>query len=561
MDAYLKNGQVVNVYTGEVLKWDVGIAGDRIVYVGPAMEISSPRTQIIDAAGDYLLPGFFDAHAHADLFYNPFTYADFVATRGTTGFFNDGHDLANALGARPYLEMMSGLAAGKLSIYTGVPVTSPPFPGIEGDELWTAKDIELALEYDNVLSVSEVTPYLRLLQGDDTLHQRLLLAKLQGRLIEGHTTGANLEKLNKLATAGVTSCHESLNSEDVINRMRLGFYVMLRHGSIRRDLPRFMEAIRMLQSYDTSRVMLVSDGIFPDHLLAWGNLDWLVKEAIHHGIEPIRAIQMVTINPARYFRMDHLLGGIAPGRLAHVLMVSSLQHPTPRLVMAKGKIVAREGRLVEAISTAPGWETSGRRFKLDPLTNDVFKISSHDGLSCIPVIKITDQTVTEREDLKIPAAGGFYQPAGDILQVALFERSGRRMGKGFVRGFCPNLGGIATTIAHETHGLLVLGQNTDDMALAANDVLHMGGGIALVQSGEFKARVPLAVGGITSHKGVPDLARDIRQLHQVLRRLGCVLQYPLWTLGFLSFTSVLRLRITVSGVFDVKHGKIVYNPR
>jgi adenine deaminase len=552
------NGRIVNVYSGEILKQDVVVSEERIVYVGPLGRIPDPGIRVIDLQGDFLIPGFFDAHAHADLFYNPCSYANEVAPRGTTAFFNDGHDLANTLGATRYLKMMAKIADSFLNIYAGVPATSPPYPGVEGEELWSEEDLHRALTFENVISLSETTPYLRIVRGDATLRKKFDLAARKGRLVEGHTTSASLEKLNALAYAGVTSCHESLSTQDVLTRVRLGYYVMLRHGSIRRDLPHLADAVKNLEAFDTSRIMLVSDGIFPDHLIAWGNMDWIVSEAIACGIGPVRALQMVTINPARYFRLDHVLGGIAPGRLANVLVVTSLERPSPRLVMAKGKIVAEAGELSVPGLAVPKPELGDRPFRLGNVDSEMFKMPYRSGFSRIPIIKIINQTVTEKQEDTVPVKDGFYWPQGETLFVCLMSRDGTKIGKGFVRGFCDGLGGLASSVAHETHGLLVLGQRAEDMACAAKDVLAMGGGVSTVQNGEVKARIPLAIGGICSTESVGTLAGEIEAFHRVLKTEGCRLEYPLWTLGFLSFTSILRVRITYNGVYDVKLGEIIF---
>lgn len=557
-DRCIVNGKVVNVYTGEIIEQLVGIRGERIIYVGGARKCIGSETQILDACGDYVIPGFFDAHAHADLYCNPIAYAGCVAARGTTGFFNDGHDLANALGPAHYLEFMSALQDTPFSVLTGVPATSPPYPGIEGGELWSDKDILKAASLDWVVSLSEISPYPRILRGDDALMKRIALARKAGMLAEGHTTGANEDKLNALAAAGITSCHESLSSRDVMERMRLGYYVMLRQGSIRRDLPNLVDAVKQLEKFDTSRTMLVTDGIFPDHLISWGNMDWAVKSAVENGIAPIRAIQMATINPARYFGLDATMGSIAPGRAANILLVRSLENPFPRLVMAKGTLVAEDGDLKLQEFPMPQANLGGRPFKRDNILRQRFKISSR-GLSArVPAIGIVNQTVTERIDVDVPSQQGFYEPGGDVLAAFLVTRDGSRMGRGFIKGFCPGLGGLASSISHETHGLLVLGQKEEDMRLAANEVLAMKGGIVISQGGRILSRLDLPIGGVCSARPVSQLAGEIIQMHSLLRQMGCSLEYPLWTLGFLSFTSVLGPRITYSGTYDVRSGNIIF---
>jgi len=557
-DHFLVNGRVVNVYSGEILEQNIAVKGDTIVYVGTSRHLIGSNTRVIDCRENTVVPGYFDPHAHADLFCNPWSYCDFVVTRGTTAMFNDGHDLANALGPNTYLKLMNRMDRSPVCFYTGVPAASPPYPGPEGEELWTEQDLESAFHLDTVIALSEITPFPRILSGDPTLMKKLSLARLHHRLIEGHTTGANPDKLNILALAGVTSCHESLTSQDVIDRVRLGYYVMLRHGSIRKELQRLNTAVHTLESYDLSRVMLTTDGIFPDHLMEWGNMDWVAAQAVAHGIDPVRAIQMATLNPARYFRLDHLLGGIAPGRLANLQLVENLEAPTPYWVMAKGRAVAENGKLIIESSADSGIPAGDRPFTIGYLEPDTFRVPVRGSSAAVPVITVVNQTVTGRQDINIDINKGFYSPQGDILNIFLISRDGSRMGKGFVKGFGKSIDGVATTVAHETHGLMVLGQDKNDMAMAAQEVLNMNGGMVLVMNGRVVCTLALPFGGIASAKAVPELAREIKTFNASLKELGCPGDYPVWTMGFLSFTSVLRFRITYDGVYDVKERRIIF---
>ncbi len=557
-DRIIENGRLVNVYTGEIMDADVAVLGETILHVGDCSSLAGPGTAVFDAGGEFLVPGFFDAHAHMDLFYGPFAYADYVLTRGTTNLFNDGHDLAAAMGVDAFLDIFERLQAGVMTVLTGAPAATPPYPGVEGEELWSLGDFQKAIGRDFVASVSETVSYLRIVERDPSLLERFAIAKAQGKLIEGHTTGATWDRLNVLAYEGVLSCHEALNAKDVLNRLRLGFYVMLRHGSIRQDMDRYMYALRKVQGFDLSRVMLVSDGIFADHLLEWGNMDWVVSEAVRCGLDPVRAIQMATLNPARYFRLDHRVGAIAPGRLAHILVVPALENPTPRVVFSKGVLAAEEGRLtIDGFPQAEP-EQGSRPFVFEPPEEEAFRIEQGKHTGAVPVITIVDRTVTGREDLEIPVKGGIYDPPRHILQAFLMSRDGKRIGKGLVKGFANGLGGLASTVAHDTHGLLVVGHDPRDMAKAAQDALKPGGGVSLVHNGDLLARVPLPMAGICSIRSVPELAREIRQLNQAVRSIGSDLDNPMWTLVFLSFTSVLHLRLTYAGVYDVRRGEVVF---
>ncbi len=557
-DKVIENGRVVNVYTGEILDSEVAVSGDKIMFVGSCNHLLAPETAVFDAKGDFLVPGFFDAHAHMDLFFHPFAYARHVLARGTTCLFNDGHDLASAMGVDGFLDLFRRLQGGVMTILSGAPAATPPYPGVEGEDLWSTVDFERAMNQDFIFSVSEIASYLRIVDRDPSLLERFRIAQGKGKLIEGHTTGANWERLNAVAHSGVLSCHESLNAEDVINRLRLGFHVMLRHGSIRQDMGKYMEAVHSVEGFDTSRIMLVSDGIFADHLVEWGNMDWVLSEAVRFGLNPVRAIQMVTLNPARYFRLDHRLGAIAPGRLANILVVPNLENPAPRMVFSKGVLAAEEGRLKVNDLPEASPETGSRPFVIEGINEKIFQIQERPGKGAVPVITILDRTVTGREDLEIPVIDGHYQPPEDILKAFLITRDGSRTGKGLVKGFARGLGGLASTVAHDTHGLLVLGHDPVDMAAAAKDALKQGGGVSLVQGGKVLARIPLPVAGVCSIESVPELAEEVRVLNRTVQSLGSDLDNPLWSLVFLSFTSILHLRLTYGGVYDVRRGEIIF---
>ena len=557
-DTIIQNGRVVNVFSGEILKADVTVRDGRILHVGDSSAAGLTSASRYDAEGDFLIPGFFDGHAHMDLFYNPFAYARCVLARGTTCIFNDGHDLAAALGVDAFLAIIQSLQHGPMTIKSGAPAATPPYPEVEGQDLWSTADFRKAMACEDILSVSETVAYLRIVNRDPILMERFAIARTMGKLVEGHTTGANWERLNALAYGGVLSCHEALNSADVTSRLRLGFYVMLRHGSIRQDMPKYIEAVHAAEAFDTSRIMLVSDGIFADHLIERGNMDWVVAEAVRCGIDPVRAIQMATLNPARYFRLDHEVGAIAPGRLAHVLVTASLEKPTPRLVFAKGSLVAEEGRLLTDAYQKVDPVVGSRPFEIGHIHPDHFRIAERTGLATVPVITIVNRTVTGSEEIVLPVRNGFYTPPEDILPAFLISRDGRKTGQGFVKGFPRGLGGLASTVSHDTHGLLVLGSDPSDMALAAGEALKSGGGAVFTQNGEIRAGIPLPLGGHCSLKSVPELAAEIRHLNREIQSLGTDLDNPLWTLVFLTFTSVLQLRLTYAGVYDVRRRKIVF---
>jgi adenine deaminase len=559
-DQYIKGGRVLNIYTGELLKENVAVHGDRIAYVGLSEKMIGKKTRIWEAQGKILVPGYMDPHAHTDLFYNPAAFSEQVVQTGTTSVFSDMHDLANALGLSGVLQVLRDAPQYPISFYMGVPSSSPPFPRFEGKEVFQVKEVLGLLKRPETLGLSELTAFVRILDKDPRLLKILDKARTLGKTVEGHTTGVNHDKLNALINAGLTSCHEAITAEDVKKRLRLGLYVMCRGGSIRNDLPQLMKAVRDLSDYDTSRIMLTPDGLFPGEMARFGYLDYVIRQVIQLGIDPVRAFQLVTINPARYFKLDQEQGAIAPGRRADILFLKTLTEPTPVSVISKGKWALRERRrAIPGLSSFPPG-TYDHPFSLARLLPEYFrfKVSTQKSL---PIIAISDKTLTRRVDRLVQDPSGFVQanPEEDLAKIALIPRQDDRAGMGLVSGFGAKIGAIASSIAHETHSLMVLGFNDQDMALAVNQVVEMKGGIVIVDEGKILSLLSLPIGGIMSPLKIPRLAGELDRIAKSLKGRGCTLEDPLWTLGFLSFTSLIELRITFSGVYEVKTGKILYN--
>lgn len=560
-DYYVANGRVVNVYSGEVIEGNVAISGERIAYVGPSATMVGSKTEVVDAGGDYIVPGFFDPHGHADLLYNPATFSDRVVVTGTTAVFADNHDLANALGLKGLRRILRDSKSYPLKFFTGVPAVSPPFPNIEGEDSYPLEDVSDLLREEAALAISEVTSFVRLIKADRMLLAKIALARNWEKKVEGHTVGASYDRLNAIINGGITSCHESIKPEDVLNRVRLGLYVMLRHGSIRSDLRYLSEALRECQGMSSNRVMLTTDSVFVEDLINRGYMDYLVSEAITYGIEPIEAIRMVTLNPATYFCLDGDLGGIAPSRFADISIVKDLRKPTPRLVMEGGRIVAREGELTVDPSPIPSVGLGDRPLTLGKIDEDLFRVPYRGkGKLTVPVIHIVDKTVTERRDAELAVRDGALQsdPSRDVLKIILIQRNGKRRGAGFLSGFGGKIGAIASSIAHDTHNVMVIGGDDRDMAIALGRVVRIKGGIVLVCGGRVVHELGLPIGGTMSPLPMRQLAREVGKLKGVFKDFGCPLEDPIWTMGFLSFTGVVEVRITLSGVYDVKQGRVIF---
>lgn len=556
-DLIVKDADILDVFSGSVFKGNILVYKSWIAYVGEREPLIGNKTTIIDAKGYVAVPGYIDAHGHADLFYNPSSFGDFVVTRGATTIFSDGHDMINSIGVGGFIEVLKTSDKFAVKFLWGVPAAYPPYPEIEGGELFSFHDIwKLFTNYRECVSISELSPYVRILDNEDSILEKILLARSLSKNVEGHTLGASYDKLNTLAAAGITSCHESIRESDLRNRVRLGLYTMVRHSSIRSD---FEKLCPVMNELPKDSMMLVSDGIFAGDLLEKGYMDFVIKEAVNFGLDPIDAIKMSTLNPARYFRMEGEVGSITPGRIADILLLEDLRKPTPAKVIERGRLAAEEGALIVKSTPFPEIGNVYNPFVFKNIEQHELSIEWK-GEETIPVIDVVDRTVTRRVDVPVLPDAKLIMPQKehDIRKILYTRREKKKWGRGFVRGIGADIGGIASTVAHETHGLLVTGFDDADMQLAANTVLNIGGGIVLTDKGRVLYTLPLPSGAIMSSLSIGELAEELRKGNKVFRERGSKLDDPLWTICFLTFTSIVELRITVSGVYDVKKGRIIF---
>lgn len=563
-DLLVRNGSVVNVFTGEIIEANVAISGNRIAHVGYSVPVNECDTRIIDAQGAFVVPGFIDAHCHPDLFSNPAAFSDWVITCGTTTILVDAQDMCNSFGMHGLKEVMLESEHYPLRMFFLAPAVTPPFPGVEGDEVFDVVELNELLKLKRVLGIAEITSYMRLVNGDVGLLMKTALARNAGKLVEGHTSGASFEKLNVLVAAGLTSCHESVSVDDVLQRLRLGLYTMVRCGSIRCELARIAPILGDPRLKGSNRLILTPDGLFADHITEYGYMDYVICNAIKLGVDPIQAIQMSTINPALYLGMDHDLGAIAPGYLADIVVVESIEEPKPVTVIQDGKIVFTGGEATFESSPVLKIKDEGKPFSMKEALPEMFNVKAPiDKRRGIPVIRVVDKTITRREDIFLPIRDGYVEadPERDVFKVAVFLRSGKMYNCGFVKGLGLGVDAISSSACHEIQEPLVVGRNDGAMVIALNRLLELKGGVVLVKSDRIIHELRLPIGGTMSSKSLPETAKDLISTKEVFMSLGCTLEEPLWTIGFLPFSALPDLRITVSGVYDVKKGRIVFDSK
>jgi adenine deaminase len=566
-DLYLYNARLVNVYSGEILEGqDLAICEGRVGYVGPPNEKLNPGRDTLDIGGSYLIPGFVDAHAHVDFFANPVSLTPHLLATGTTAVMADPHEAVGALGSRGLEALVTMTKGLPLKFFFSVPVATPPLPELEGPPVLSTEEVESWLSRPEMRAISEVTPWVRVVSCDEDLLRKFEIAEHHEKRIEGHTTGASLQKLSALVAAGLTSCHEAINAEEARDRLRLGLHVMLRQGSIREDLDRLLDLITHEAGVDTSRVMLTPDWMDPPAILSQGYMDGLVRAAIEGGVPPVVAVQMATLNPARYLGLDTQIGGLGPGRLADAVVIDDLEEMRPRLVIADGKVVARDGEYVgeelPLLADVLSLPWLPHRVIPGELTAEDFQVESPvpDSWTTVPAMRVVDKTITERLDVRMPVRDGRIQlpEESDVLKAALWNAELPGFRVAFLTGFGAAVGGLASSLAHEPHRPLVIGRREVDMALALNRMRELRGGIVLAHEGKVRSEIPLPIGGLMSLEPLEGLASQIDSLNGLLRQMGCSLESPVFTIGFLTFSTLPWVRLTPDGVRDVRSGRIIW---
>ena len=562
-DLVIKNGTLVNVYTGELVEnVNVAVKGDRIAHIGNKIDhVIGDHTEVIDAKGNYLVPGFLDGHVHIESsMLLPSEFAKAVLPHGTTAVFADPHEIANVLGLKGIKLMLEDSKDLPLKVYIAIPSCVPAsFPEFEtaGASIGP-KEVEEVLQWENVVALAEMMNYPGVLMGDDKVHGEIQVTLKHGKVVEGHYADPELdEKLSAYIAAGITSCHESTRRIDALERARRGIWAMIREGSAWHDLEEVIKAVTE-RRIDTRRIILVTDDRHPEDILVEGHIDHVVRRAIQEGVDPITAIQMVTVNTAEHYKVDLDVGGIAPAKFADILIVEDLAKVKISTVIANGKVVAKDGKLVVDIKRkeVPEWATKTMNVKRKLTPEDfVIKAPIKEGTVKAHVVQVIEAKVTTKHLIEeIPVVNYELKPRieDDIAKAAVIERhhASGDMGIGLVKGFGFKEGAIASTVAHDSHNLLVAGVDEEDMAFAANKLIDVGGGMIVVRNQEILGLVELPVAGLMSTEDVETVSEKVRKLAEGWRQIGRKMVSPFMTMALLSLSVLPELRITDQGIID-----------
>jgi adenine deaminase len=545
-DLYVHGGTLLNVYTGEIYPANVATLGERIAYVGLREDMVGPRTTTLDAAGRILVPGYVDPHVHPAHIVTPSGLARHLLPLGTTTVFADTLQLWELGGLRAFRTVADALARSPLKFYWMIRVHAQA-RSTDESRRYRLRDLARALDHPWTLAAGEVTRWPEVWGGQTDLLARIDLALRQGQRVEGHTAGAGAEKIAAIAAGGLTSDHEPITAREVLDRARQGIAVMLRESSLRPDLVGLLDALKAAPAL-ASRLMLTADGSMPAFIRDHGFVDHLIRVALERGIPPVDAYRMATLNPATYLGREADLGGIAPGRFADLCVLGDLAEPRPEVVVARGRVAAREGRVLvdvpepdwrRAFTTPEArltvrWRARPQDFRLPPRTT-------------YPVMRLVSAVIARLEER--PLADG-------DLHAALVDRAGRWVAPGVVAGFGERIDGLATTITTDFN-ILVLGRRPEAMARAVNRLLQVRGGVVLVDGDEVALELPLPLGGVMTQMSVLEAAAREDDLRAALVARGYPHHEPMFTLFFLAADFLPFVRLSPRGVWDVKQGRVL----
>ncbi|HJU60880.1 MAG TPA: adenine deaminase C-terminal domain-containing protein [Candidatus Binatia bacterium] len=562
-DLIVSGGKLINVYSGEILDgMEIGVLDGRVCYVGPsAAHGRGPQTQIIDAHGLYVSPGFIDGHTHIGHYCRPYEYLQAYVACGTTALMASGDELATVFGYLGVKLFLDEVAAHPLRVYPLISMVAPQDPLLCSTKSLTQAEVAEGLDDPRVLGLGELVSWLRLTQCDEELLERIAMAHSRRKIIHGHTAGARDQKLCAICAVGISSCHEPIRAEDALERLRLGYWTMLREGSLRRDLAATLKPL-LERRINCQRLILVTDSMSPEDAGEIGHMDHVLRQAVSMGLPPVYAIQTVTLNPAMCSGLEQEIGGIAPGRFADLVLLEELESFQVRTTLIGGKIVAAEGRsLVEPKPISlPAQMTDSLRLSPD-ISPQRFRVPCASSSAKIRVIKLINQTITAETIMTVGASAGVIAAnlSDDFLKVAVFERHGndKRVALGFVKGFGAKLGAVGTTTNLDKNTLLVVGASDEDMAICANALIEGGGGMAIVNRGVVLDKILFPWGGVFSTDPWQEVGQQLRRLHRCLREKGSTFDRPMYALSFLTFVTLPSLRITARGLVDVKERKIV----
>ncbi len=545
-DLVIKNANIVNVLSEEIHKGDIAICDGVIAGIG---ENYSGEKEI-DINGAYVTPSFIDGHVHLEsTMMLPKEFAKTVLPAGTTTVIIDPHEISNVLGLHGISFMHEAVKDLPMNVYTMLPSCVPATPFETSGFDLNSYDLSLLIDKPWVLGIAEMMNFPGVLNHDKNVMAKLELAKSRGKRIDGHAPYLSGKDLCGYIASGVKSDHECTTPEEAIEKLRLGVYVMIREGTAAKDLDAL---IPVLKTSNTRKCIFVTDDRHPADLKE--HINGMVRRVVEAGVDPIKAVQVASLNTAEYFGLKDL-GAIAPGYKADLLVLPDLKTFKPDIVLKDGQVVAQDGKLAVEITENDAIATRNS-VNVRWITMDDFKIQTEgDGVKKVRALEvIPHQLITKSvmSDVKVVDGNAISNVETDTLKICVIERhrATGNIGKGFVKGFNLKCGAIASTVAHDSHNMIVIGTNDFDMYTAAVALIKCQGGKVVVKDGEIISQLPLPIAGLMSDKEFDFVVEKCDELNKAAHSIGCKLEDPFMTMGFLSLPVIPELKITDKGVFD-----------
>ena len=544
-DLVLKNAKYLNVFSNEFLCGDIAVANGLIAGVGKY----DGKTEI-DVSGKLVLPGFIDAHIHLESsMVTPAEFAKAVVAHGTTTVITDPHEITNVMGIDGVEYMIQASQNLPIDVHFMMPSCVPATEIDESGAELDCKDIDLYLDNKKVLGLAEMMNYVGVINGDKNVLSKIVTSQAHHKKIDGHAPELSGNDLNAYIAAGVYSDHECSTFENALEKLRKGQFIMIREGTAAHNLKALMPLLTQ-QYY--SRCMFATDDKHPSDLLYGGHIDYIVKQALKNGADPIVALKTATHHAARYFLLNNK-GAIASGYLADIVVVDNLEDFNVETVFKRGKLVF-DGE-VKDFSVPTVDEKLAEKcfdtFHLDSVTPSSFKVDGKLGLIGLVGGELLTRNLGPADKIDVE---------NDILKIACIERhkGTNHIGVGYVKGYSLKSGAVATSVAHDSHNIITVGCNDDDIAVAVNAIKDSNGGIAVVENGKIKALLELPIAGLMSDEPLTTVNEKLENAKSSAYELGADKSIdPFMTLSFLSLPVIPSLRITTKGVFDAENWKML----
>ncbi|EFS02895.1 adenine deaminase [Listeria seeligeri FSL S4-171] len=556
-DLVIKNGRIVNVFSGEIMEGDVAIKNGYIAGIGHFPHAEN----VIDAAGEFIVPGFIDAHVHVEsAMVTPAEFARVLLPNGVTTIITDPHEIANVAGEKGIEFMLDNANGVPLDMFVMLPSSVPATEGEHNGETLHAEKLHPLYAHEKVIGLAEVMDFPSVAKGNSDILTKIIDAKKEGGRIDGHGAGLTSADLNNYLAVGIRTDHESTNAEEALDRLRAGMFVMLREGTVGRDLIATIPAVTPNNSH---RFCFCTDDKLINDLITEGSINYNIRLAIEKGIEPINAIQMATINAANCHNLPYL-GAVAAGYQADIVFLKDLQTVEITKVLKHGEVVVENGSRNEAAFE----QQSATKFVSPKINHHLTKKDLELPLknpTCYVIGMQPNSLFTEKLIAEVTIQDGLFVPSTsqDLLKMAVVERHHDTgfVGVGIVRGFGLTEGAIATTVAHDSHNIVAVGVTDEAMEAAITHVTNTGGGIAVVDaSGKVLHDLELPIAGLLSDKSFEEVEQDLVGLTSAFKQISHASGFdPFLTLSFLTLPVIPELKLTDQGLFDFATFQIIPN--